>query len=66
MSQKTDRLTPNQDEFYAALMAVHEGLDEQQSHALNARLVLLLANALGDVAQLEGILEEARRYDAAP
>ena len=30
--------------FYAALVAAHEGLSEADSAALNARLVLLLAN----------------------
>ena len=31
-------------EAYEALMAAHEGLSEAQSHALNARLVLLLSS----------------------
>ena len=43
------------DDFYEALIRAHEGLSEQQSHALNARLVLILANQIGDL----GILQEA-------
>ena len=49
------------DDFYAALLAAHDGLSEAQSHALNARLVLLLANAVGDHATLLQLLHDARR-----
>ena len=35
------------DGFYAELLDAHEGLSEVQSHALNARLVLLLSNVVG-------------------
>lgn len=51
------------DDFYAALMTIHEELDEAQSHALNARLVLILANEIGDVNRLRDLLALAR--DAA-
>ena len=36
----------------AALVAVHEGLTEAQSAELNARLVFLLANQVGDARVL--------------
>lgn len=36
------------DEFYDELLGVHQGLDKAQSDALNARLVLILANHIGD------------------
>ncbi|MEZ5934997.1 MAG: DUF2783 domain-containing protein [Alphaproteobacteria bacterium] len=36
------------DGFYAELLAAHDGLDREASEALNARLVLILANHLGD------------------
>ena len=36
------------DAFYAALIDAHRGLSDEQSTALNARLVLLLANHIGD------------------
>lgn len=58
-----DRLAPFQDEFYSALMAAHAGLTEAQSHALNARLVLLMANRIGDLDVLSDILTTARSYD---
>lgn len=35
------------DGFYAKLLASHRGLTDAQSHALNARLVLILANHVG-------------------
>lgn len=44
-------VTPNidkADDFYADLIAAHEGLTKAQSDALNARLVLTLANHIGD------------------
>jgi hypothetical protein len=56
-----DRLGAAGDEFYAALMAAHEGLSFEQSAALNARLVLLLANRVGDLGELKTAIEAARR-----
>lgn len=40
------------DDLYQALVDAHEGLSEAESRALNARLILLLANHIGaaDVA----------------
>lgn len=57
-------LTPNldhTDDFYAALLAAHEGLDEPAIHGLNARLVLILANHIGDNAVLQQALDVARK-----
>ena len=48
------------DDFYAALIAAHAGLDEAASHALNARLVLLLANHVGSLEVLREALAAAR------
>ncbi|MCR9126355.1 MAG: DUF2783 domain-containing protein [Rhodobacteraceae bacterium] len=58
-----DNLSPHQDDFYDALMAAHTGLSETQSHALNARLVLLMANEIGDLAKLTALMRMARDYD---
>jgi hypothetical protein len=55
-----DNFGPEGDGVYAALMAAHEGLTEAQSHALNARLVLILANEIGDRARLEALFNSAR------
>lgn len=48
------------DEFYEALIQAHEGLDDAQSQALNARLILLLANHIGDLRLLREALQLAR------
>ena len=55
-----DNLGPEGDAVYAALMVAHEGLTEAQSHALNARLVLILSNEIGDRARLEALFNSAR------
>jgi hypothetical protein len=56
-----DNLQGRGDDFYAALIAAHEGLSEADSHRLNARLVLLLANQIGDLDVLRGAITEARK-----
>ena len=55
-------LTPNiqgVDDFYAELIATHEGLSKEDSDALNARLVLVLANHIGDRAVLSDAMKAA-------
>ncbi len=56
-----DRLGPGGDDFYARLIAAHEGLTFEESARLNARLVLILANALGDPAKIADAIDEAAR-----
>jgi hypothetical protein len=48
------------DPFYEALIDTHRDLDEAQSHALNARLVLVLANHIGRQDVLLEALKAAR------
>ena len=48
------------DPFYEALIETHRDLDEAASHALNARLVLLLANHIGRQDVLLEALAAAR------
>ncbi|EIM72493.1 hypothetical protein A33O_19369 [Nitratireductor aquibiodomus RA22] len=55
-----DRLGAAGDDFYAALMAAHEGLSFEESARLNARLVLLLANQVGDLEVIRAVLRAAR------
>ena len=55
-------LSPNltrADDFYADLLAAHEGLEQADSDALNARLVLVLANHIGDNVVLKQALDAA-------
>ena len=48
------------DSFYEALIETHRDLEEPQSNALNARLVLLLANHIGRMDVLQQALQAAR------
>lgn len=48
------------DDFYEALIEAHRGLTDAQSELLNARLVLLLANHVGDAGVLTEALRAAR------
>lgn len=50
----------NPDTFYEQLIQSHAGLSTEQSHAMNAALVLLLANHIGDMNALREALEHAR------
>jgi hypothetical protein len=56
-------LTPNitaPDDFYAELLAAHEGLSKAESDALNARLIMVLANQIGDRDVLSQAIGTAR------
>jgi len=48
------------DDFYEALIETHRDLDNSESHALNARLVLLLANHIGSLDVLQQAMQAAR------
>lgn len=48
------------DDFYEALIGLHRGLTEEQSALVNARLILILANHIGDTAVLHAAMAAAR------
>ena len=48
------------DDFYNALVDCYRDLDEKQVGLFNARLILLLANHVGDRSVLEEALKRAR------
>ena len=48
------------DAFYEALLNAHEGLDKAQSDALNARLILVMANQIGDHKVICACIDAAR------
>ena len=48
------------DDFYEALIEAHRGLAAEQSAMLNAKLILLLANQVGDLATLLAAIAKAR------
>ncbi len=49
------------DDFYEMLIDAHRDLSDEQSALLNAKLVLLLANHVGDIAVLREALAHARQ-----
>ena len=49
------------DGFYAELLQTHRGLTDAQSQALNAQLILILANHIGNREVLSEALALARR-----
>ena len=53
------------DDFYEALIKAHRGLSDEQSRQLNARLILILANQIGDFDVLEQALDLAREDSVA-
>ena len=48
------------DDFYEQLIHTHRGLSDEESRLVNARLVLLLANHIGDLDVLQQALQAAR------
>lgn len=48
------------DDFYEALIETHRDLTDEQSAEVNARLILLLANHIGDIAVLRQAMALAR------
>ena len=57
---RTEPALADPDAFYEALMDAHRGLDAAASRRLDAKLVLLLANHVGDDAVLREALAVAR------
>jgi len=56
---KTELNLQDADTFYEQLLNAHEGLSAEQSEQLNMRLILLLANQVGDAAVLRDCIESA-------
>lgn len=53
------------DDFYEALIDTHRNLSDEQSALVNAKLILLLANHIGDMDVLRDALRLARADVAA-
>jgi hypothetical protein len=49
----------NADDFYAELLALHEGCSKARSDAINARLILLMANHIGDREVIRAAMDAA-------
>ena len=63
---KTTLLQADADDFYEALLDAHQGLSTEQSALLNARLILLLANQVGDARVLKDMVTAARATPELP
>lgn len=48
------------DDFYEALLETHRDLTDEQSEMVNAKLILLLANHIGDISVLREAMQLAR------
>lgn len=59
---KTTLNLQDADGFYEQLLDAHQGLTKEQSDLLNARLILLLANQVGDAKVLRECIEAARTF----
>ena len=56
----------NPDAFYQRLVELHQDRSEEQNRLINASLILLLANHVGDAAVLEEAMQIAVRAAEAP
>jgi hypothetical protein len=61
---KTESNLQDADGFYECLLDAHEGLTPEQSRLLDARLILLLANQVGDAQVLADCVTAARNFPA--
>ena len=57
----TDPNIADPDGFYEALLEIHRDLTPEQSRLVNAKLVLLLANHIGDLMVLRQAMAKARQ-----
>ena len=62
---KTQLNIPDADSFYAALIDIHRGLASEESAQLNARLLFLLANQVGNQDVLLACLSAARHPNSS-
>jgi len=56
-----DPNTPDPDGVYQMIIDMHKDLSEDESHAVNARMILILANHIGDksiIAEATGVARE--------
>jgi uncharacterized protein DUF2783 len=56
----TESRISDPDAFYAELIDLHRDLTEEQSRKLNAKLILILANHIGEIAILRQAMTMAR------
>ena len=54
---RTDLGVASPDDFYARLIELHERLSSEESHKINAKVILMLANHIGDTDVLYEVLD---------
>ena len=64
MKLNTEPNIERPDDFYEALIELHRDLSEEQSRQVNARLILLLANHIGDMDVLSAAMMAAAEEPA--
>ena len=60
MALNTEPNIADPDDFYEALIEIHRDLTPEQSHVVNAKLILLLSNHIGDIDILREAMQKAR------
>jgi len=58
---RTESAFERPDDFYELLIEAHRGLSDEQSAMVNAKLILLLSNHIGDLDVLREALDHARQ-----
>ena len=58
---RTETAFEQPDDFYALLIEAHRGMTDEQSAMLNAKLILLLCNHIGDLEVIREALDQARQ-----
>lgn len=66
MALNLEMNTPQPDDLYQALVDLHEGLTDEQSLRANAKLILLLANHIGDADVIAQAAQIARENVTSP
>ncbi|HET8747116.1 MAG TPA: DUF2783 domain-containing protein [Ramlibacter sp.] len=66
MSLRLEPNIPDPDGFYEELIGAQRDLDDEQATLFQARLLLVLANHIGDRAVLAQALQVARRAGVTP
>ena len=58
---RTELGVDSPDDFYARLIELHDGLSSEESHKVNAKVILMLANHVGDTDVLYEVLDYVSR-----
>ena len=54
------------DQLYSRLVNLYQGLDDEQIHQLNARLILLLSEKISDPLVIKKIIDQIETENKSP